>query len=98
MIRGMITEAEAAGWITQQEAEFLDTKNPKVPYFYYLCPLLSTDQDILYLGALGAITSKRDAPPTLRDRLLFYKYLGNTCEFSRVIPFTTKSLLRLWVC
>ncbi|KAJ1132071.1 hypothetical protein NDU88_010401 [Pleurodeles waltl] len=36
MIRGMIMEAESAGWITRQEAEFLDTKNPRTPYFYCL--------------------------------------------------------------
>ncbi|KAJ1134806.1 hypothetical protein NDU88_001252 [Pleurodeles waltl] len=35
-IRSMILEAETAGWITRQEAEFLDTKNPRIPYFYCL--------------------------------------------------------------
>ncbi|KAJ1113898.1 hypothetical protein NDU88_002138 [Pleurodeles waltl] len=35
-IRGMIEEACGNSWISQKEAEFLDTVNPCTPYFYCL--------------------------------------------------------------
>ncbi|KAJ1197149.1 hypothetical protein NDU88_001011 [Pleurodeles waltl] len=35
-IRGMIEEALGNAWISRKEAEFLDTINPRTPYFYCL--------------------------------------------------------------